>query len=125
MSLSTRRLTYPDGIIHEPKVAQLRQLGCYAGGDDSDIHADIEAMAHDAEGCERVAKPCEGHKGRKLVVAAGMGHMVLQPPNPEPRRVRNRPKDRGRGIEGCQMAGKINGLGRFVLPCADDEGVQV
>lgn len=125
MSLSTRRLTYPDGIIHESKVTQLGQLGCYAGGDDSDIHTDIEAMAHNAEGSEGVAEPCEGHKGRKLVVAAGMGHMVLQPPNPEPRRIRNGPEHRGGGVEGCQMAGQIDGLGGFVLPCADDEGVQV
>lgn len=120
MSLSTRRLTYPDGIIHEPKVAQLRQLGCYAGGDDSDVHAHIDAMADDAEGCERVTQPCEGYKGRKLVVAAGMGHMVLQPPNPEPRRICNGPEHRGGGVEGCQMAGQIDRLGRFVLPCADD-----
>ena len=54
-----------------------------------------------------------------------MGHMVLQPPNPEPRRIRNGPEDRGGGVEGCQMAGQIDGLGGFVLPRADDEGVQV
>jgi len=70
-------LTYPDSVIHEPKKAQLGQLGSYAGCDDGYVHAFIDAMTHDTQGGERVAQPCERHKSGKLIHAAGVGHMVL------------------------------------------------
>lgn len=70
-------MTYPDSVIHEPKIPQLGQLGSYAGCDDGYVHPFIDAMTHDTQSCERVAQPCERHKSGKFIHAAGVGHMVL------------------------------------------------
>lgn len=82
-------------------------------------------MADDAEGSEGVAEASKRHKGRELVIATGMGHMVLQPPDPQPRRVRDGPEHGGGSVEGCEIAREIDGLGGFMLPCADDDSMEI